>query len=81
MRLLRLRQEGRAELRRVLLGARQREHGADEVKQAVVRHLQADVGAVQGRRSLHVSGVVEVSAYKGDHLPPAGGWRKEEVAR
>lgn len=73
----RLRQERRAELRCVLLGARQPKHGADEVVQAVVRHLQADVGAVQGRRSVHVSELVEVSAYQRDHLP-AGGERKKK---
>lgn len=76
---LRLREEGNAELSRVLLAARQPEHGADEVKQAVVRHLQADVGAVQGRRSLQVSDVVEVSAYQGDHLPAAGETRRKRL--
>lgn len=46
-----------------------------------MRHLQADVGAVQGRRSVHVSELVEVSAYQRDHLPAGGGKEKEEAAQ
>lgn len=45
-----------------------------------MRHLQADVGAVQGRRSVHVSELVEVSADQGDHLPAAGG-KEDEMAQ
>lgn len=76
----RLRQEGSAELRCHLLGARRPEHGVDEVKQAVVRHLQADVCAVQGRRSVDVSELVEVPADERDHLPAAG-THEEEAAQ
>lgn len=43
-----------------------------------MRHLQADVGAVQGRRSVHVSELVEVSAYQRDHLPAAGQRKKKK---
>lgn len=59
----------------LLLGHRQSEDGVDEIVEAVVRHLQADVGAVKRRRPLQMGHLVEVSTYERDHLQgPRGRW-------
>lgn len=60
-------QKSRRRLGQLLL-LRQSEHRVDEIVEAVVRDLQADVGAVKRRRSLQLGHLMQVLTYQRDHL-------------
>ena len=55
----------------------QTEGRADEVVEAVVGDLEADVAAVQRGRALHLGHLAEVAAYQRNHL--SGGGERESA--